>query len=108
MADMDDAPARGAELPPDLLFLKRLVTVLTATMILGLLAIIAIFVTRLPAATPAAPALPEGIALPAGTRAEAVTMGRGWIAVVTEADEILILDAKTGAERQRVKIQPAP
>jgi len=52
------------------------------------------------------PALPAGISLPDGARAEAVTMGRGWIAVVTDSNEILILDAESGALRQRVAIAP--
>jgi hypothetical protein len=42
--------------------------------------------------------------LPDGLTAEAVTFGRGWIAVVTDTEEILILDAETGALRQRVAI----
>lgn len=75
-------------------------------MILGLITIIALIVIRFPAAMSARPALPEAVTLPEGTRAEAVTMGRGWIAVVTDTDEIVILDAKTGALRQRVAIEP--
>ena len=54
----------------------------------------------------ARPALPAGISLPDGAKAEAVTMGRGWIAVVTDKDEILILDANDGRLRQRVTIAP--
>jgi hypothetical protein len=33
-----------------------------------------------------------------------VTFGRDWIAVVTDTGELLILDAATGALRQRVAI----
>lgn len=104
---MNDAPkGESADRPPELRFLKLLVSVLAGTMILGLITIIALIVIRFPAAMSARPALPDAVTLPEGTRAEAVTLGRGWIAVVTDTDEILILDAKTGALRQRVAIEP--
>lgn len=77
------------ELPPSLRFLKRLVTVLTVTMILGVIAIVGLLVTRLPQGN-AAPTLPEGLTLPMGASVAAVTMGTGWIAVVTTDDRILI------------------
>ena len=96
-------------MPPDLVFLKRLVTVLTVTMILGLIIVIGLLVTRLSQIkAPPAPLLPSAITLPAGVTARAVTMGQGWIAVVTDKDEILILDATTGALRQRLQITPGP
>jgi len=110
MSDMKDAPlSETASLPPDLVFLKRLVTILTVTMILGLIIVIGLLVTRLSQMKQvAAPLLPADIQLPAGTSARAVTMGPGWIAVVTDGNEILILDGTTGALRQRVAITPAP
>ncbi len=78
-------------------------------MILGLITLIALLVIRLPGgrAPKPAPALPATVTLPAGTRAEAVTFGPGWIAVVTDRQEILILDAASGALRQRIAILPA-
>lgn len=107
MSDIDNAPADGGQTPPaNLRFLKILVTVLAGTMIAGLIILIALIVIRFPKVAPY-PALPDGIALPEGARAEAVTMGRGWVAVVTDGDEIVIFDAKSGAERQRVRIAPA-
>ncbi|MDI3335358.1 DUF6476 family protein [Defluviimonas aestuarii] len=105
MSDMNEAPTDAEQgTPPELRFLKVLVTTLAGTMILGLITIIFLFVTRLPDASAPRPALPDGITLPDGAEAEAVTMGRGWIAVVTNADEILILDAESGELRQTVKI----
>lgn len=96
---MNDTPG------PDegtLRFLKTLVTVLTATMIAGLIVLIVLFVTRFPAReTP----LPATIALPDGARALAFTQAPGWYAVVTEGDEILIFDRDTGALRQRIAIE---
>lgn len=84
-------------------------TALTATMIVGVIVVIALLVIRLAALRPAPdPALPPEVALPAGESARAVTLGRGWIAVVTEdaggAERIRVLDAATGAERGMVEI----
>ncbi len=76
-------------------------------MIVGLITIIALIVIRFPTAMAARPSLPPTITLPAGTKASAVTLGRGWVAVVTEADQILIFDAKTGALTQTVAIKTA-
>ena len=93
-------------LPPSLRFLKALVTVLTLTLIGGVITITALIVTRMPSMG-AAPALPGGVTLPQGASARAVTFGSGWHAVVTTDDRILIFDAATGALRQEVAILPA-
>lgn len=84
---MDGGGLREAE-ARSLRFLRRLVTVLTATMILGVLAIVVLLVIRLQ--TPAGPFIPDALILPEGVRATAYTQGTGWIAIVTEDDEILI------------------
>ncbi|MHC0054877.1 DUF6476 family protein [Actibacterium sp. D379-3] len=99
--DMDDAPIRGEE-PPNLRFLRILVTVLTGTMIAGLLVIIALLVIRF--SGEGRVALPDTIALPDGTRATAFTQGVGWYAVVTGDQHILIFDAASGALRQDIAI----
>ena len=69
--------------PPGLRRLRRLVTGLTATLILGVITIVALLVIRLAALEPAAPALPPALTLPEGESARAVTLGTGWVAVVT-------------------------
>jgi hypothetical protein len=79
-----------------------MVTALTATLIVGVIAIVTLLVIRLASFTPVTgPDLPEAIALPAGERAGAVTFGMGWIALVTtdEAgiERIRVHDATTGA-----------
>lgn len=102
MSDPLEPPAR---LPPDLRFLKRLVTALTVVMIGGVLTIVALLVIRLQA-PPAMLHLPEAITLPDGARAVAFTQGAGWYAVVTEGNEILIFDRDSGSLRQRVEILP--
>lgn len=83
-------------------------TVLTVTMIGGVLAIVALLVIRLSDDTPPQPGLaplPEAITLPEGARATAFTQGADWFAVVTGDDRILIYDRATGALRQTVRIE---
>ena len=99
---MDDTPSPE---PANLRFLRRLVTVLTLVMILGIAAVVGLLVLRL--STPPRPVLPATVKLPDGVRAEAVTFGAGWYAVVTDAHTILIFDSATGALRQSVGIAPA-
>ena len=98
--------AADPALPPSLRFLKWLVIVLTLTMIGGVITVVAVLVTRMPKAFIApAPNLPDGVALPAGISAEAVTFGKGWIAVVTKDNRILIF-GRDGTLRQEVAITP--
>ena len=108
---MADAPKEGplheGPLPPSLRFLKTLVTALTLSMIGGVIAITVLLVTRLPGAGPTLPVLPDAITLPAGETAMAVTFGKGWIAVVTESEKILIL-APDGSLRQSIDLVSAP
>jgi hypothetical protein len=88
--------------PANLRFLRRLVTVLTAVMIGGVLVITALLVMRFSGRPPA---LPASIALPDGTRAQAFTQGGDWFAIVTTDDRILIYDRDTGALRQSIEIE---
>jgi hypothetical protein len=100
MSDISEEPPY--EEPANLRFLRRLVTVLTAVMILGLLVLIALIVIRLQ--TPAV-TFPDTITLPEGADAQAYTKGRGWNAIVTDQNTILIYDAETGELRQTVTIE---
>lgn len=101
---MDPAP------PPELRFLKLLVAALAGVMIAGILTIVGLLALRLP--QPAPPlALPEGLVLPEGARAEAVSFGRDWLLVVTEGadgSEALVFDRATGQLRQRISLHTAP
>ncbi len=104
MSDPTDAP--DPALPPSLRFLKWLVILLTLTMIVGVITVVAVLVTRMPQAFSAAgPRLPDGFALPEGAEAQAVTFGEGWIAVVTTDDRILIF-SREGALRQELRLTP--
>jgi Flp pilus assembly protein protease CpaA len=99
---MPDAP--DTPLPPSLRLLKWLVIVLTLTMIGGVITVVGLIVTRMPQAfTATGPSLPEGLTLPAGTSAAAVTFGTGWIAVVTTDDRVLIY-GRDGRLRQEVPL----
>lgn len=91
-------------MPPSLRFLKGLVIILMLTMIGGVIALVALLVTRLPAATNG-PRAPEALQLPQGEIAEAFTYGKDWSAVVTQSGKILIFDA-SGKMRQEVLINP--
>ena len=101
---MTQTPLIEPELPPSLRFLKHLVTVLMITMIVGVITVVGLLVTRMPQVV-AAPALPPSLTLPAGVQARAVTMGTGWIAVVTSDDHILVF-ANDGKLRQDIPILP--
>jgi hypothetical protein len=101
---VDDFPE-----PRRLKHLRWLVTLLTATLILGVITIVALLVIRL-SALGSGFDLPPEIVLPAGETAQAVTMGTGWIAVVTVdaagRERIRVLDAATGAPRAVTEIVP--
>ena len=104
--DMRDTPA-ATEHDPDplnLRVLRILVTVLTVTMIVGLITIVTVFVTRFESGSPIA--LPDQITMPDGQTANAVTFGPGWYGVVTASGQFLIFDRETGELRQTVEITP--
>lgn len=94
--------------PPRLRHLRWMVNALTVTLILGVVAIVVLLAIRLPRLSSPPPPLPETLTLPAGETARAVTLGTGWIAVVTEdetgAERIRVFDRATGAERAVTEI----
>ncbi len=78
-----------------------MVMLLTAVMIGGVLVTFALIVIRL---TDRTPKLPDQIDLPDGAKAQALTIGNNWYAVVTDDDRILIFDKTTGKLRQEVAL----
>lgn len=96
--------------PPRLRLLRRMVLALTATLIAGVIAIVLLLVIRLQA-SPAPIAMPPEVRLPPGESARAVTLGSGWLAVVTAdangRERIRVFDRMNGAERAAVDIAPS-
>lgn len=83
-------------------FLRRLVTVLTATMLIGVVVVVGLLVTRL---SSDGPALPEIITLPNGSTASAFTQGDTWYAIVTTDNQILIYNKTDGKLRQTITLE---
>jgi hypothetical protein len=90
--------------PANLRFLRRLVSVLTTVMIVGLVVMIGLFVIRFWGGS-AQVALPDTITLPSGQTPAAFTQGNDWYGVVTDQDQILIYDRATGALRQTIEVR---
>lgn len=72
-------------------------------MLAGLIVLIALFVTRFPA--PATLSLPAAIDLPEGATATAFTRGPDWLAVVTDAGEILIFSADGHSLKRTIAVE---
>lgn len=87
MADQSEVPANPAE-PANLRFLRRLVTTLTATMIVGLIAIFTVLVIRLQ--SPVA-IFPEITALPEGTQVLSVSRTANELIVIDQNRKIYLL-----------------
>lgn len=92
-------------MPPSLRLLKGLVIVLMITMIVGVITVVGLLVTRMPDLRNLAPALPATLQMPAGATAQAVTMGSGWIGVVTTDNRILIFTPE-GILQQEIAVAP--
>ncbi|MDE1130208.1 MAG: DUF6476 family protein [Ascidiaceihabitans sp.] len=88
--------------PANLRFLRRLVTVLTATMLIGVVVVVGLLVTRL---SSKGPDLPQMITLPDGSTATAFTQGDTWYAIVTSENQILIYNRTDGEMRQTIEIK---
>lgn len=69
------------------------------TMIGGVITIVGLLVTRMPSG--AGPVLPESLTLPEGAKAEAVTVGRDFLLVVTTDGRALVY-SRDGRFRQEI------
>ena len=86
--DKDDQPPNADfQLPRNLRFLQRLVTLLTVSMIAGILIIAALLAFKLRSESIN---FPQTLILPDGTKPIAFTQTKDWYSVITEADQILI------------------
>lgn len=95
--------------PPHLRTLRKLVNVMTVVFILGFITIVIVIVMQFARVNTAAtgPELPPDIALSGSETAEAVTFGKGWIAVVTidqEGIERIHVYTPDGMPRQSMEI----
>lgn len=99
---MDDNLPENLPEPANLRFLRRLVTVLTATMLLGVVVVVGLLVTRLSGSNPD---LPASVTLPIGASAVAFTQGDDWYAVVTDQNQILIFGRLDGQLRQTINVE---
>ncbi len=73
------------------------------TMIAGVITITGLLVTRMPDADAVLTRLPPEIALPEGVRPAAVTLGKSWVAVVSEDGRMFIFNPD-GSLRQEIRI----
>ena len=86
--DKDDHPPNtDFQLPRNLRFLQRLVTLLTVSMIAGILIIAALLAFKLRSENIN---FPQTLTLPDGTKPIAFTQTKDWYSIITEANEILI------------------
>ncbi|MEL6312896.1 MAG: DUF6476 family protein, partial [Pseudomonadota bacterium] len=97
---MADSPHPSPVDPGTVKYLRWLVTILTATMVLGFIVIVVLFVIRFSDAF--GPELPDEIVLPDGSTPVAFTQGGDWYAVVTKDDQILIFDRESQELRQTI------
>ena len=86
--DKDDQPPNADfQLPRNLRFLQRLVTLLTVSMIAGILIIAALLAFKLRSENINCP---QTLTLPDGTKPIAFTQPKDWYSIITETNEILI------------------
>ena len=84
----DDQPPNGDfQLPRNLRFLQRLVTLLTVSMIGGILIIVAMLAFKIRDENIN---FPQTLILPDGTKPIAFTQTKDWYSVITDTNEIFI------------------
>ncbi|MEP3298764.1 MAG: DUF6476 family protein [Pseudoruegeria sp.] len=100
---MDQNTPQPEELPAMVKYLRVLTTALSLTMIAGVVIIIALIVIRFREVRDT-PDLPSSITLPQNAKAIAFTQAPDWYAVVTDHNEILIYDRKSGDLIQTITV----
>ena len=102
---MADAP-KIYDHPTDLRILRYLVLAMTIIFIVGFTIIVTVvYLQFVKAQNGFKIDLPDIVELPEGARAQAFTQGRGWYAVVTQENKILVFDSKSGELTQSVDIR---
>ncbi|MDT2076231.1 MAG: DUF6476 family protein [Planktomarina sp.] len=100
MADQSEVPASPPE-PANLRFLRRLVTTLTATMILGLIAIFAVLVIRLQTTSAI---FPEITALPGNSEVLSISRTNTELIIIDQTRTIYILSLDGKTIVQKIKL----
>lgn len=95
----------GGTLPANLRFLKTLVTVLTAVMILGVLTIVALLVIRLNAEPAPILIVPGDFALPPGVGVVGLSVIDGQSVIVGNDGVIRVYDGASRALLQEFRIE---
>ena len=86
--DKDDQPPNADfQLPRNLRFLQRLVTLLTVSMIVGILSIATLLAFKLRSENLN---FPQTLTLPDGSKPIAFTQTKDWYSVITDSNEILV------------------
>ncbi len=101
---MNDLSNDDAPLPPDLRFLKTLVTVLTSVMILGVITIVALLVIRLNDNSGAVLVHPESFDLPPGIAATGYSIWNGHAVIVGDDGLIRVYRISDGELRDTLQI----
>lgn len=96
----DEFPEGDGPLPPNLAFLRRLVTVLTAVMILGVITIVALLVIRLSDTPQPILVHPEVFAIPEGVNTLSYSLHDGLVIIVGDDGVIRVFDASNRALTQ--------
>ena len=87
MDNDDQPPNANFQLPRNLRFLQRLVTLLSISMIVGILTIAALLAFKLLSGNIN---FPQTLTLPDGTKPIAFTQTKDWYSIISETNEILI------------------
>lgn len=91
-------------LPPNLRFLRVLVTVLTAVMILGVLTIVALLVIRLGDSGQTVLVHPEVFAIPEGVNTVGYSIHEGLVIIVGDDHVIRVFEAGNHALVQEIQL----
>lgn len=99
-------PSEDPVLPANLQWLRRLITVLTIIMIVGMVLIVSMLFVKmraLPAPTDFS-TITDQLTLPEGAQATSVTLNDDWIGVLTDQGQFLTYDRSSGALRDTITL----
>jgi len=104
MQDTPETPDPEVELPPSLTLLRRLVTLLTAVMVVGVLTIVGLLVIRLTTDTAPVLVTPEAYSLPTGVAPVGYSVVDGQAVIIGDDGVIRVFDATTGTPIREITL----